>query len=440
MSNTKKDFVPGTLVPVKKDVLGLGTVSATLKGTLRWAFEDDDGVVDEFLIPDSYYVPSLKIRLLSPQHWSQTNPKRGAHSDTNGERITMEWDGKIRNVPLNLSNVGFMRSAPGFTHSDPVVTALHATLPEELFCFPAHLIPPDDDDDGASEDERPPAPTATTGLPLDSDDTGSATLEASTQPTSVPVEFDLDDLDSDYDELLTPVAVHSKDLPAQLLVWHYRLGHQPFKKLQAMAKQGTLPKALAHCPLPQCSACLYGKATKRAWRSRTSPNHLAPATITRPGDCVSVDQLESSTPGLIAQLRGFLTRQRYTVATIFVDHFSHLSYVHLQRSTSAEDTLQAKRAFEAYARSKGVVVKHYHADNGRFIEKAFRDHCELERQTVSFSGVNAHFMNGKSERRIRELQDSARTMLVHAKHRWPRAITAHLWPYALRTANDTCIS
>jgi hypothetical protein len=27
-------------------------------------------------------------------------------------------------------------------------------------------------------------------------------------------------------------------------------------------------------------------------------------------------------------------------------------------------------------------------------------------------------------------------MLVHAKHRWPKAINAHLWPYALHVANQ----
>ena len=31
-------------------------------------------------------------------------------------------------------------------------------------------------------------------------------------------------------------------------------------------------------------------------------------------------------------------------------------------------------------------------------------------------------------------------MLVHAKKRWPKAVSAHLWPYALRTANDIFIS
>jgi hypothetical protein len=57
-------------------------------------------------------------------------------------------------------------------------------------------------------------------------------------------------------------------------------------------------------------------------------------------------------------------------------------------------------------------------------------------QTVSASGVNAHFQNGVAENQICTLQDAARTMLVHAKHQWPKAINAHLWPYAIQFAND----
>jgi hypothetical protein len=40
-------------------------------------------------------------------------------------------------------------------------------------------------------------------------------------------------------------------------------------------------------------------------------------------------------------------------------------------------------------------------------------------QTITFCGVNAHFQNAVAERRIRALQDQARTMLIHAQHRWP---------------------
>jgi hypothetical protein len=57
-------------------------------------------------------------------------------------------------------------------------------------------------------------------------------------------------------------------------------------------------------------------------------------------------------------------------------------------------------------------------------------------QTITFCGVNAHFQSGIAKRRIRELQDGARTSLIHAKHRWGSAIDSQLWPYALRHRND----
>ena len=79
---------------------------------------------------------------------------------------------------------------------------------------------------------------------------------------------------------------------------------------------------------------------------------------------MSVDQLESSTPGLIAQLRRFLTKDWYSSATVFVDHFMRLSYIHLQKSTNTQETLTAKAAFEAWANTLGVKIRHYHADNG----------------------------------------------------------------------------
>jgi hypothetical protein len=110
--------------------------------------------------------------------------------------------------------------------------------------------------------------------------------------------------------------------------------------------------------------------------------------------------------------------------------------VHLQRTGTGEDTLIAKRAFEAFAQSHGVKIKHYHCDNGRFADKSFIDHVQLKSQSLSYCGVNAHFQNALAEKRIRDLQDATRTMLVHAKHRWPAAITPHLWPHALRLAND----
>ena len=110
--------------------------------------------------------------------------------------------------------------------------------------------------------------------------------------------------------------------------------------------------ALAHPP--KCAGCVYGAMTKQPWRTKGIQNKGKLANVTRPGDCVSVDQLESPTAGLIAQLNGHLTRNRYKAATVFVDHFSRRGYVHLQSSLTSAETLQAKHAFEAYARLHGI--------------------------------------------------------------------------------------
>ena len=94
----------------------------------------------------------------------------------------------------------------------------------------------------------------------------------------------------------------------EILRWHYKLGHAPFKLLQRMASQGDLPKRLATVIPPFCAACKYGKQTKRPWRTKGPQGHIH--TTTQPGQVVSVDQLESTTPGFVAQLNGLLTTQR----------------------------------------------------------------------------------------------------------------------------------
>jgi hypothetical protein len=99
-------------------------------------------------------------------------------------------------------------------------------------------------------------------------------------------------------------------------------------------------------------------------------------------------------------------------------------------------TLAAKRSFEAYSASHGVKVQQYHADNGRFAEHLFLNHCEKAGQKVSLSGVSVHFQNGIAERRIKDLTERSRTSLLHAIHRWPSAVTINLWPYALRYINE----
>jgi hypothetical protein len=135
-------------------------------------------------------------------------------------------------------------------------------------------------------------------------------------------------------------------------------------------------------------------------------------------------------------MTGRLTTKRYKYATVFVDQFSGYSYIYLQKSAGAEETITAKKAFEETARQHGVEIKAYHADNGIFRSNKWVDECQKSKQRLTFAGVNAHHSNGLAERRIRSLQDLARAMLIHQHRRWKMTATANLWPFVLRMAND----
>jgi hypothetical protein len=128
---------------------------------------------------------------------------------------------------------------------------------------------------------------------------------------------------------------------------------------------------------------MNGAMTKQPWRTKAQQDNSKIKSVTRPGDCLSIDQLESPTPGFVAQLKGALTKKQYQAAMILVDHGSRLSYIHLQQGLTSAETVKAKRAFEAYARSHGVSIKHYHADNGRFADNAFINSVARSGQTIS---------------------------------------------------------
>ena len=82
-----------------------------------------------------------------------------------------------------------------------------------------------------------------------------------------PREFDLNGTGTENDVELPQLIPDEADrLPetnaAKLLRIHYDFGHTSFAKLKEMAKQGIIPKKLARCSVPVCSACEYAKATK----------------------------------------------------------------------------------------------------------------------------------------------------------------------------------
>jgi hypothetical protein len=224
---------------------------------------------------------------------------------------------------------------------------------------------------------------------------------------------------------------------ADLLQHHHRFGHASFRRLKEMAKQGTIPKRLANCPAPACSACSHAKAIRQQWRHRTPNNKVESQRPTKPGERVSVDQMASPTPGLIAQLTGKITMKRCLHATMHADQASRLGFVWLQKTATADETIEGKIAFKKHALDRGAKVLNHHADNGMFRANKWAAACRSQGQGLSFVAANAHHQNGMAERRIGELQGLARTMLIHAnmptndgRKSQPQICghTQHAWP------------
>ena len=432
IDDDKRNFVPGTLRPCNRKVKTFaGVFSGKIwVGTLRWNVMDHKGKLHTFLIPNSYLIPEGGMKLFSPQHWAKTRIAQGLEKGrppqtiTTSDQVIMEWNNRKDRLVLDLdkrTNVANLPLSPGYDQF-------------KLFLQEASV---DDDDPPTlvsvvSDDEEDSHP--------DEDDYNDGWEAAEDGETEEPHEIDFTILPQDgmTSETVETDEEHKvENLAAELLRVHHQFNHIGFAKLQTMAKSGILPRRLADCAIPACTACLYGKATRRQWRDKPkSKSKQKSIPIKRPGQCVSVDMLKSPVPGLVAQMAGWITGKRYFYALVFVDHYSRLGYVHLQKTQTAQETLQGKTLFERKCAALGIHVEHYHADNGIFASLSWREACETSRQGYSYSGVNAHFQSGVAERRIRELQELARTMLIHANARWPEAISVHLWPYALRLAND----
>ena len=429
ISHIPEDFIGG-LIDSKRTIKGFaGSKTTGIKtGTIKWSWLDDNGVEHTFNIPNSYYVPQGKVRLLSPQHWAKHNETKckktqykGTLSQTTSEEVTLLWNNRKSRLTVPLAkenNVATFYLAPGFSKYF-------------TFCAETEL-----DTETDRQDPLVCQDAQQNNLELeDTENEGKWTHEPRLtifHDTDIP-KRSMQDPEGVKDDSIDV----QKSTMAEFLLLHQRMGHIPFQKMKIMARQQIIPKKFAKCPIPVCAACTYAKLTKKAWRNKPEKAYKSQSHAKGPGDVVSVDQLVSPTPGLIAQMTGRLTTKRYKYATVFVDQFSKYGYVHIQKTATAEETIEAKNSFESHLQSMGVRVKSYQADNGIFRAHKWVDACKEKHQSLSFVGVNAHHQNGHAERRIRELQGAARANILHAVKRWVNGPTANLWPYALRMASNT---
>ena len=437
ISHKIEDFV-GPMIDSKKSIKGFGGSRTTnvKTGTIKWSWLDDNGKSHDFKIPNSLYVPSGSVRLLSPQHWAmeingKNRKKIGeAGCQTVGDSATLFWNNKKNKLTVPMcrrTNVATLQSAPGYEKYKLFCQQAEADDDTDypIIAEPSQVFT-DDEEEQQDELNKHDQPKKVTWPE------GDSKLNSSENKLQGVVE------NSQRARIITSesdIHIKRENDAAELLAIHCRCGHIGFSRLQEMARQGIINSKFAKCQLPVCSSCLYAQATKRRWRDKPrEADSQAIRKEMRPGECVSVDQLVSPTPGFIAQMTGILTTKRYKYATIYVDQGSKLGFTYLQKSADAEETLEGKRAFELYSRQHGVEIKSYHADNGIFRANLWVNDCRVSDQPLTFAGVGAHHQNGFAERRIRTIQGLARTMMIHANKRWPNSISTNLWPYAIRIA------
>jgi hypothetical protein len=329
----------------------------------------------------------------------------------------------VKTILLNSkTNIGMTTTAPGIVNYKAFIDSCKNSRNPKV--FEAHVIEDDDIPDDVSF--QPPDP-------VHQNEPGDTTQITE---KGVELQTDLNEIQTlDFEEIINIIPPDEDDEPEsirpkdELMRWHMRLNHLSYDRMRGLMKRGLLPKRLLDVKEPCSAACQYGRLHRRPWRDKgdEAPNTLI---ATAPGQIVSVDQMESTTVGFIAQLKGKLTTKRYQYATVFVDQFSRLSYVFLQKSLNSAETVIAKQCFELYANDRGVKIKRYHADNGRFADNGFIESCKAENQRITYCGVNAHFQNGIAEKRIRDLQEATRTSILFAMHKWPKMVNINLWPYA----------
>ena len=109
-----------------------------------------------------------------------------------------------------------------------------------------------------------------------------------------------------------------------------------------------------------------------------------------------------------------------------MDHFSDLLFNHLITGTTSLATLGAKQAYERMAASHGVRIRSYHADNSCFNDNNFQGDSVKHGQTITYCGVGAHHQNALAESKIKTVCYGARTVLLHAKCKWPTVIATAL--------------
>ena len=338
MANSPHLFEDLELTDQGKQVDGIGAgLEIRGKGTFVMRIEDDDGGTHTIKIPNSLYLPALRQCLLSPQHWAQEAKAMGNKGEWEANRTWMEnhWDKCVllwgggrfrRSIPHSPTT-----NTPSFHTATALKTfrAFAATFEaceasffrrEHVLQIPGLREQPDPDEFIADKNIRLQEFDDATKVREDDDKTIRTSNVTVNSPPPTPDGPYEPSKQSERRGTLTfdpsPPLAADEEVPlaaaddqAELMRWHYRLGYASFSALKQMAKIGEIPKKLAKVHPPKCAGCLFGAMTKIPWRGKESKASHEVLVTTKPGECVSVDQMDSTQVGFYAQMTGRKTHQ-----------------------------------------------------------------------------------------------------------------------------------
>lgn len=195
-------------------------------------------------------------------------------------------------------------------------------------------------------------------------------------------------------------------------VWHERLGHLNVKELQNMCKNGVIPVTLSGNQDFICEACQYGKQARRPFCKSTR----AP---TQPGEIVYSDVC-----GPIEELS--VSGMKYFV--LFKDGATSYRHVYFMKHKS--EVFQCFLKYNAIVKNKFQRDLHIlHTDNGcEYVNKEFTSYLENKGITHERTAPYTPQQNGRAEREMRSIMETARTML-YAKN-----ISLNMWAEAVNCA------
>ena len=193
-------------------------------------------------------------------------------------------------------------------------------------------------------------------------------------------------------------------------LWHKRLGHVNNGSLRSLMSSNSISCNKGQLPLV-CEACQLGKHLKLPFSDSNK-------TVSAPFALVHSDIWNSP----VSSLTGI----KYYV--LFLDHFSHILWVYPLRKKS--EVFSKFADFCAFVKTQfKTSIQSFQCDNdGEYNNTKFLNFFSSSGIVVRFSCPHTSQQNGRSERMIRTINNTIRTLLFQAR------LPTSYWVEALHTA------